>query len=203
LPLKRLALAALVAGLGLSLVMLALKPVAGGRHYEYAALLAASLVLIVALYGARPRTFFGTRSLVFIMACGLALGTVNVIVLNPDSEVVNTYRTVFEAMESGRNPYTCGTIYHDIETVGPVLGNFNYPPLEIYPYYWAYRVAGTWNLTVLTVTMVIIQGLCGLVLVLTFPRLGLVRLLPFMPMLLLGEIKTTAAMTLLVTALVL
>jgi hypothetical protein len=200
---KTLALAGLCAAFVLSLVMLALKPIPGAMHYEYGVLLAGALVAIVALYRIRPRTFFGPKALLFVLVCGLALGAVNVAVLNPEAEIVKVYRTVFEAMESGQNPYTSGTIFHEIEKVGPVYGNFNYPPLEIYPYYLAYKIAGTWNLTVLVITMLVIQGLCGLILFRMFPGLGAARLLPFLPMILLGEIKTTAGMTLLVTALIL
>src|SRR5512142_108850 len=171
-PAKKLALAALCACFALSLVMLALKPIPGARHYEYAVMRAGALVAIVALYMTGPGVFFGRGALGFVLVCGLALGAVNIAVLDPDSEVVQTYRTVFEALDGGGNPYTSGTIFHEIETVGPVLGNFNYPPLEIFPYYLAYKIAGTWNLTVLTATMLVIQAGCALVLILMFPRLG-------------------------------
>ena len=200
---RRLALGALFTGLAVSLVMLALEPVPGGRHYEYAVLLAAALTAIALLFMARPATFFRREVLAFVMLSGLALGVVNLSVLKPDSEIVLTYRTVFDALENGRNPYTAGTIFHDIEGSGPVLGNFNYPPLEIYPYYLAYRIAGTWNLTVLTVTMIAIQALCCAILFLMFPAVSPWRFVPFLPLILLGEIKTTAAVTLLLTALIL
>jgi hypothetical protein len=180
-----------------------LKPVPGGRHYEYAVLLSLALIAIVLLFQANPRTFFTKGVLAFVMICGLGLGAVNLAVLSPKSEVIQTYRTVFDALESGKNPYTAGTIFHVIESSGPVFGNFNYPPLEIYPYYLAYRIAGTWNLTVLTVTMLVIQALCCLALVSMFPGIPPVRLVPFLPLILLGEVKTTVAVTLLLTALVL
>ncbi|HMA53106.1 MAG TPA: hypothetical protein VKT17_01510 [Acidobacteriota bacterium] len=200
---RRLALGALFTGLAVSLVILAFEPVPGGRHYEYAVLLAAALTVIGILFMARPATFFRREVLAFVMLSGLALGVVNLRVLKPNSEVVLTYRTVFDALESGRNPYTAGTIFHDIEGSGPVPGNFNYPPLEIYPYYLAYRIAGTWNLTVLTVTMIVIQAFCCAILFLMFPGVTPWRFVPFLPLILLGEIKTTAAMTLLLTALIL
>ncbi len=200
---KRFALGGLFACLAVSLVMLVLKPIPDGRHYEYAVLLAGALTVIALLHTAGPGTFFRKDVLTFVMFSGLVLGVVNLSVLTPKSEIIRTYRTVFDALESGRNPYTAGTIYHDIETSGPVLGNFNYPPLEIYPYYLAYRIAGTWNLTVLTATMLVIQALCCLILFLMFPRTPPVRFLPFLPLILLGEVKTTVAVTLLLTALIL
>jgi len=198
-----LAWGALFAGVAVSLVMLVFRPVPGGRHYEYAVLLSAALTVIALLHAARPATFFRKEVLVFLLLSGLVLGAVNLSVLKTDSEIIRTYQTVFDALESGRNPYTSGTIFHDIENAGPVLGNFNYPPLEIYPYYLAYGVAGTWNLAVLTAAMVVIQALCGLALLLMFPRVPPVRFIPFLPLILLGEVKTTAAMTLLVTVLIL
>lgn len=200
---KRLALGALIIGVAISLVMLVLKPVSAGRHYEYAVLLAAALTVIALLFTASPSTFFRKEVLAFVMLSGLVLGVVNLSVLKPTSEIIRTYRTVFDALESGKNPYTAGTIFHDIETSGPVLGNFNYPPLEIYPYYLAYRIAGTWNLTVLTATIIVIQAVSGLILVLMFPRVPPGRFIPFLPLILLGEVKTTAAMTLLLTVLIL
>ncbi len=200
---KRFSLGALFAAVAVSLVMLALKPVPGGHHYEYAVLLAAALTVIAILFAASPGMFFRKEVQAFVLICGLILGAVNLSVLKPTSEIILTYRTVFDALESGRNPYTCGTIFHDIENSGPVLGNFNYPPLEIYPYYLAYRIAGTWNLTVLTATILALQGLCGVVLFLIFPQVPPWRFVPFLPLILLGEVKTTAAVTLLLTALIL
>lgn len=200
---KRLALGGLIFCVAVSLVLLVLAPVPGGRHYEYAVLLTLALTALVGLYQAGPRAFFGRGVLVSLLACGIILGAVNFAVLRPDSEIVRTYGTVFEALESGRNPYTSGTIYHEIEGVGPAYGNFNYPPVEILPYYLAYRIAGGWNITVLTAAMIVIQALAVLVLFLMFPRLPPLHLLAFAPMLLVGEIKTSAAMTLLAVALIL
>ena len=199
---KRLALAALIVCVAISLAMLVLKPVPGGRHYEYALLLSLALTAIAFLYAARPRTFFKKGTLAFVAICGLGLGAVNLSVLCSRSELVKCYGTVFDALESGKNPYTSGTIYHEIESSGTVSGNFNYPPLEIYPYYLAYRIAGTWNIAVLTVAMLLIQAFCGFVLFRMFPRIRPVFLLPFVPMILLGEVKTAVAMTLLLASLI-
>jgi hypothetical protein len=200
---NRLAPGALILCVAVALVMLVLQPVPGGRHYEYAVLLALALTAIAMLFQASPRTFFRKGVLASVLICGLGLGVVNLCVLSPKSEIIRTYRTVFDALESGKNPYTAGTIFHDIENAGPVFGNFNYPPLEIYPYYIAYRIAGTWNLAVLTAAMLVIQALCCLILVSMFPRIPPVRFVPFLPLILLGEVKTTVAVTLLLTALLL
>jgi hypothetical protein len=194
---------ALIACVAISLALLVLKPVPGGRRYEYALILSLALTAIWFLFAAPARTFFGKKALVFVLLCGLVLGAVNLAVIRSDSEIVRAYATVFEAIEAGQNPYTSGTIYHEIEGYGRVLGNFNYPPLEIYPYYLAYRIAGTWNIAVLAAAMILIQALCAAILFRMFPRLPPVLLLPFLPMILLGEIKTNVAMTFLIAALVL
>jgi hypothetical protein len=201
--LKRLMLWVLIASVAVSIVLAILKPVPGGRHYEYALILTASLTVIWLLYTARPRTFFSKGVMAFVLFAGLTLGTVNLLVIKTDSEIVRAYKSVFDALDAGKNPYTSGTIYHEIEGQRPVYGNFNYPPPEIYPYYLAYRIAGTWNITVLAAAMIVIQALVIAILFLMFPRIRPARLWPFVPMILLGEVKTTVALTLLATAAVL
>lgn len=185
----------------ISLVMGILKPIPHAHRYDYALLLSAALTAIWLLYTASPQTFFKPWVLVLVMFCGLGLGIKNLSSIKQTAEIVPHYQTVFDALENGKNPYTVGTIFHRIESRGPGHGNFNYPPLEIYPYYVASRIAGTWNTTVLTITILLIQALCCLALVLMFPRIRPIYLLPFVPMLLMGEVKTGSAMTFLLTAL--
>lgn len=199
---KLVAPAALAGCVTVSLAMLAFEPVPGGRHYEYALLLSLALTAVWALAEAGHRVFFSKGVLAAVLIAGIVLGVANLMVLRPDSEIVRAYATVFEALESGANPYADGTIYHEIEAVGPVYGNFNYPPLEIYPYYLAYRLAGRWDLAVLTGTMIVIQALCFIVLLMMFPRTRPALFLPFLPLILLGEIKTNAAMSFLMASLI-
>ncbi|HPW17651.1 MAG TPA: DUF3943 domain-containing protein [Candidatus Aminicenantes bacterium] len=196
-------LGVLTACVAVSLVMLVLAPVPGGRHYEYAVLLALALTAVWLLRAAPPAAFFGKGVAVFVLSCGLGLGAANLAVISSGSEIVRTYGSVFDALETGRNPYTAGTIYHEIEGAGPAYGNFNYPPLEIVPYYLAYRAAGAWNMTVLALTMILLQAVAALVLFRALPGVRTALLLPFLPFILFGEIKTNAALTLLATALVL
>lgn len=185
-----------------ALLLLLYEPVPGGRRYEYALIQALSLTAVWLLAATRPETFFGRRVLAFILFAGLVLGAANLAVVRSDSEIVRAYGTVFEALDSGRNPYAAGTIHHEIEGAGEVLGDFNYPPLEIAPYYLAYRVSGTWNATVLVATMVLIQAVCALLLFRVLPRVRPILLLPFLPMVLLGEVKTNVALTFLFAALI-
>ena len=198
---KYFAPGALISCVAISLAMWILKPIPQGYHYEYAFMLSADLTAIWLLYRASPQTFFKPAVLALIMLCGRGLGFKNLSAAKPKAEIVRYYQTVFDALENGKNPYTAGTIFHITESNKPVAGNFNYPPLEIYPYYLASRIAGTWSITVLTITILLIQALCCLVLVLMFPRIRLIYLLPFFPILLMGEVKTGPAMTLLLTAL--
>ena len=185
-----------------ALLLFVYEPVPGGRRYEYGLIQALSLTAVWLLAAARPETFFGRRVLAFILFAGLVLGAANLAVVRTDSEIVRAYGTVFEALDSGRNPYAAGTIHHEIEGAGEVLGDFNYPPLEIAPYYLAYRVSGTWNATVLVATMVLIQAVCALLLFRVLPRVRPILLLPFLPMVLLGEVKTNVALTFLFAALI-
>jgi hypothetical protein len=201
---KPLVAAGLAASTGIALLMLVLEPVAGGRHYEYALINALALAALWLLYSLQPRTFFGRGALAFILLAGLTLGAANLAVVRTDSEIVKTYRTVFEALDAGRNPYTAGTIYHEIEGLGPVYGNFNYPPLEIYPYYLAYLAAGrTWNIAVLVETMILLQVLAAAILFRTLRDVRTELLWPAVPLLVLGEVKTTVALTLLVVSAIL
>jgi hypothetical protein len=123
--------------------------------------------------------------------------------VDPGSELVPHYASAFQAMKEGRNPYDCGTIYHQGEFKKPAYGNFNYPPMDLYPYWAASVVAGRWNITVLTATMLLLQALACLVLALTCVKVRLWCLLPFAPIFLAEEVHVNPAMTLLATALIL
>ena len=200
--LTRLPVWALGASVLVALLLFVHEPVPGGRHYEYALIQALALTVVWLLAAARPETFFGRRALAFILFAGLVLGAANLAVVRSDSEIVRAYGTVFEALDSGRNPYATGTIHHEIEGAGKVLGDFNYPPLEIAPYYLAYKLTGAWNAAVLVAAMVLIQAVCALLLIRVLPRVRPVLLLPFLPMVLLGEVKTNVALTFLFAALI-
>ena len=135
-----------------------------------------------------------------VFVVGLALGVNNLARIKPGSEIVRYYGTVFEALDSGRNPYTAGTIFHLNENGAAVYGNFNYPPAEIYPYYWASKITGRWDSSVLTGTMLLLNALGCALLLLTFPGVRAVELAAFFPFFLLGEIRTNPALTFLITA---
>ncbi|HYA48572.1 MAG TPA: hypothetical protein VEG35_02630 [Burkholderiales bacterium] len=202
--LRRSVMPAVLAGcVVLSIVMWVLRPVAHGYRYDLAFLLSVSLAAVAFLYGARPEWVFKRAVLAFVLVLGLGLGLRAVLSRDFNQELVRYYGTVFETIDKGGNPYADGTVYHAGEGGRIVYGNFNYPPMEIYPYLLAYRIAGTWNSTVFTATMLLINALCCLAFVLAFPGVRLHYLVPYFLLFLFLEVKTNPAMTFLVTALVL
>jgi len=217
----------LVYTLAISFLMAILTPLQEGYRYDIAVKLSLSLFAIWLFYIFKPGWGFKKVIVILALAGGLGLGFGSLISINPHSEIVKVYQCVFEALDSGKNPYTSGTIYHDApvsqsaaapdgRTAGttagtrhhplrtePYFGNFNYPPLEIYPYYLGRLVAGTWNSTVLTAVILVLHGLACLVMVITFPGIPRKYLWAFFPLIMFTEIKTNPSMTLLITALIL
>lgn len=193
----------LAACAAISLVMWVLKPVPHGYRYDLAFLLSVSLAAIAFLYRASPAWAFKKAVLAFVLLIGLGLGLRILLSHDFNLELVRYYDTVFQTIDKGGNPYTDGTVYHAGERGRIVYGNFNYPPMEIYPYELAYRIAGTWNSTVFTATMLLINALCCLAFALAFPAIRLRYLVPYFFLFLFLEVKTNPAMTFLVTALIL
>ncbi len=187
----------------LSLLMAALKFIPHGHRYDLAVKVSLALALFWLIYEVRPDWLLRKGVLVLAVLAGLGLGIGEISVINPRSEIVQVYQTVFDAMDSGNNPYTSGTIFHYAEFYKVVYGNFNYPPVEIYPYYAAYKIAGAWNSTVMTAVFLVLHALVCLVFLWTFPRVKRRYLAAFFLLFLFTEIITNPAMTFLVTALVL
>jgi len=200
---KGLVPAALLLCLAVSIVMFVLKPVPHGYRYGLAVELSLALILIWGLCRIPQRLLRRKEVLAAIFLVGLAWGVREVATIDPGAEIVDVYRSVFEALDSGRNPYTCGTIFHRDEHGLPVYGDFNYPPAEIGPYYLAYRILGHWDSGVLTGVMLALNAACCLILLATFPGLPAWSLAAFFPLFLMGEIKTNPSMTFLVTAILL
>jgi hypothetical protein len=188
-----------------SVVMAVFKSVPHGYRYSYAVVLSLALGAIWLLSRARPDLVLGKAFLTAVFITGLFfMGSEGLLVRDkPRPETVEYYESVFQALEAGQNPYTCGTIFHRTEFLKPVYGNFNYPPLEIYPYYLAYRLAGRWTSSVMAAVNIVLQSLACLVLLWTFPEVKRKYLLPFFPLFIFLEIHLDIALTLLVTALIL
>jgi len=186
-----------------SLLMVIFRPIPHAHQYGMALKLSLTLAGIWFVYRLRPALVFtrGLRVLVLLVGLGFFVG--GIIALKPNAEIVRHYASVFAAIRSGQNPYTCGTIFHRTEFGRPVLGNFNYPPMEIYPYYLLYLVSGTWNIWTLTVFKLALHALACLIFLWTFPRLKRKFLLAFLPLFLFLEMQQNPAMALLLTSLIL
>lgn len=200
---RALAPGLLAAAIVIAVLMAATRAIPHGHRYDLAVKLSLALGAFWFLAFVKPEWAFKKTVLIVVglAALGLAIGEISVI--NPNSEIVQVYDSVFRAIRNGLNPYTSGTIFHYAEYWRPVYGNFNYPPLEIYPYYLAYRLAGTWNSTVMTSAFLVIQGLVCMIFMATFPGVKRRYILPFCGLFLFMEIITNVAMTFLVTALIL
>lgn len=187
----------------LSLLMVVLQPIPHGHLYGMSLKLSAILAGIWYVYRFQPWLVFTKGMRVFVLLTALGFGVGGFIALNPNAEIVHTYQSVFEAITSGQNPYTSGTVYHRKEFDQPVLEDFNYPPLEIYPYYLLYRAAGTWNIWVLALFKTALYALAGLLFLWTFPGVKRKYLLAFVPLFLFLEVQQNPALALLFTALIL
>jgi len=130
---KRLMPVALGVPIAIALAMAVAKPVPHGHRYDLAVQLSAGLAFIGFLAKAPFDKIFKGGVLAAVFVAGLGWGAFSVASIDPGSEIVGAYRSVFEALDSGRNPYASGTIFHRGEDGRPVYGNFNYPPAEIYP----------------------------------------------------------------------
>lgn len=200
---KHLVPGALAACLVLAVAMAVLKPIPHGHRYDLAVKLSAALLVFWFLFERRPGLVLKRGVLAVALLAGIGLGIGEIAVINPRSEIVRVYADVFADIDSGRNPYTSGNIFHYAEFYKPVYGNFNYPPMEIYPYYAAYRLTGRWDSTVMTSVFILLQGLVCVIFLATFPAVKREYLVPFFGLFLFTEIITNVAMTFLVTALIL
>jgi hypothetical protein len=195
--------AALAFCLLFSIVMAVFHPVPHGHRYDLCFGLTLRLTIIWVIYRVVPGWIFRKGLPLAILVFGLIVGSLQLATVDPDGELVHFYGSAFTAMQSGQNPYTSGTIYHRAEFKKVVSGDFNYPPMELYPYYAAYRLAGRWDSRVLTGTMVLLQALACLVFLFVCSKVKPIYLLPFSPFFILEEIHVNPAMTLFVTGLIL
>jgi hypothetical protein len=186
-----------------SLLMAALKPIPHGHQYHLMVSLTFSLLFVWFLYRVRPKWVFRKGFLAAVLLVGLALGVLSFLTIHPDAEILYHYDTAFVALQNGQNPYTSGTIFHRGESSQTIYGNFNYPPMEIYPYYLASLVTGRWNIGILTAVFLLLRGLACWIFVRTFPEISRRYLWPFFLIFLFAEIHINSAMTFLVLALIL
>jgi hypothetical protein len=192
-------LALLVAALGVATLLWVLRPVPRGSGYSLAVETSAVLLIVWAAWALGPMALRRRAALVAIAAAGIAAAAARGADLDPDAEVVRTYGSLFAAIAAGRNPYTCECIVH-LTPAGPRLGDFNYPPAEIWPYQAVQALLGDWGIGVLAVTVVALNLVAAAALLLALPRAWRAPGLAFLPLLVLWEVAATIGMTMLVTA---
>lgn len=183
-----------------SLFLFIARPLPSGHHYELALKLSLELLVVWLIYFLCPEFLNHKLILALILVAGLTLGFYQLTRPRPDPEITKTYESVFKDLEEGRNPYLSGRIYHRNGNDQVVYQNFNYPPLELYPYWLFYRLLHVWDLTSLSLFLIFIQLLAALILVLTFRSSGHRYLLAFLPLLVFSEITTNPAMNMLLVS---
>lgn len=189
--------ACLIICLVFSLGLFLTRPIPHGHRYDLALKLTIELMIVWMVFSYEPHWLSRKTLIVLILIVGIGLGVYQLKTIKSDPEIIETYRSVFKDLEEGRNPYTSGQIYHRNEANQVVYQNFNYPPMELYPYWLFYRMFRVWNPQSLTLFLIILQLLAGIILILTFRRIRPFYLLAFLPLLVFSEIKTNPAMTML------
>ena len=183
-----------------SLFLFVARPLPSGHHYELALKLSLELLVVWLIYYLRPEFLNHKLILALILLAGLTLGFYQLTRPRPDPEIIETYESVFKDLEEGRNPYLSSRIYHRNGNDQVVYQNFNYPPLELYPYWLFYRLFHVWDMTSLSLFLMFIQLLAAIILVLTFRGSGHSYLLAFLPLLVFSEITTNPAMNMLLVS---
>ena len=184
----------------LSSALFVVRPIANGHEYQLGVRLTVLLSMIWGACTFRARWLREPRFLAVIFAVGVYCMVSRPLTIKADSEIVAAYGSAFAALDAGKNPYDSGTIVHFAERGERELGNFNYPPLELVPYYAVAKLVGCWDHRVLTATLLIIQLAACALLWCTFPEAPPGVVLAFAPLLSCFELHTNVAFTLLAVA---
>src|SRR5687767_8366071 len=125
--------ALVVAAFVLAVALFVLRPVEGR---DYVLVLRSTAVLVAVWLGwvVQGSGLLRQRVLVAFAVVGAVWSAVRIAGIDADAEIVRTYRSLFEALDRGLNPYTCDCIVHLVEHEKVRFGAFNYPPAEIWPY---------------------------------------------------------------------
>ena len=196
---RNVGLLALALALTAAVVLWWRHPVASGQDYVLGLEITGALFVVWLAWSARP-SFLSRRLVLVAVAVGGSAGSVaRAFGLDANAEVIRTYRSLFVALSQGTNPYTCGCIVHSTPG-GLRLGDFNYPPAEIWAYEAVRWLAGGWGLSILAVTLICCGAIAFALLFLAAQRGRRLWMLAFLPFLVLWELQTTIAMTMVVTA---
>ncbi len=187
----------------LAVLLFVFEPIPNGHAYQLGVRVTALVASIWYVATFRGHWLRQGKFLGLVFLAGLYFCVQRPLTIDKNAEIIATYGSAFAALDAGQNPYTCGTIIHHDEHGRNKLGNFNYPPAELTPYYAVSKLVGRWDHTVLTGTLLAIQlAACGL-LYLTFPSAGARVSLAFAPLLTCFELHTNVALTLFGVALAL
>lgn len=195
---RRAGLALLGGATATAVLLWCLHPVPAGAAYDLGVQVSATLLLIWVVWTAGDAAVHRLGVLLAASAVGVVGGLVRALSLDPDAEVVGTYRTLFAALDAGRNPYTCRCVLH-LTDDGVRFGDFNYPPMELWPYRLLEAVTGHWDVAVLAGATAALAAAGVALLFLAVPREEATWLLPFMPLAVLWELRATVGMTMLLT----
>ncbi|MFN8121205.1 MAG: hypothetical protein U0237_02115 [Thermoleophilia bacterium] len=194
--LRRAGLALLAGATAAAVLLWCLRPIPAGAAYDLGVQVSGSLLLIWLVWTAGSAAVHRLGVLLAASAVGVVGGLVRALTLDPGAEVVGTYRTLFEALDAGRNPYTCGCVLH-VTDGGVRFGDFNYPPMELWPYRALEAVTGHWDVAVIAGATAALSAAGVALLFLAVPRDEATWLLPFMPLAVLWELRATVGMTML------
>ena len=194
--LRRSGLALLGAATVTAALLWWLRPVPAGAAYELGVQVSGTLLLIWLVWTAGSAAVHRMGVLLAASAVGVVGGVVRALSLDADAEVVGTYRTLFAALDAGRNPYTCRCVLH-LTDDGVRFGDFNYPPMEIWPYRALESMTGHWDVAALAAATAGLSAAGFALLFLAVPRDQATWLLPFMPLAVLWELRATVGMTML------
>jgi hypothetical protein len=187
----------------LAVLLFVFEPIPNGHAYQLGVRVTAILTGIWLVATFRSRWLSERKLLGLVFLAGLYFCVQRPLTIGKNAEIIAAYGSAFAALDAGQNPYTSGTIIHHDEHRQNKLGNFNYPPAELVPYYAISKLVGRWDHAVLTGTLLALQLASCCLLYLTFPGAGARVSLAFAPLLTCFELHTNVALTLFGVALAL
>jgi hypothetical protein len=196
---RNIGLVVLALALTVAIVLWWRHPIASGREYLLGLEITGALFVVWLAWAARPSFMSRRLVLVVVAAAGSAGSVARALGLDANAEVIRTYRSLFVALSQGTNPYTCDCIVHSTPQ-GLRPGDFNYPPAEIWAYEAVRWLAGGWGVSILAVTLICCGAIAFALLFLAAQRGRRLWMLAFLPFLVLWELQTTIALTMVVTA---
>ncbi len=191
--------AIVVAAFVVAVALFVLRPV-DGRDYDLVLRSTAVLLVVWLGWAALGAGLLRRWVLVAFAAVGVVWSAFRAAGIDADAEIVRTYRSLFAALDRGLNPYTCDCIVHLVEHEAVRFGAFNYPPAEIWPYRLVEQLPGTAGVGLLTGTWLALNVAAFAVLAVAVRRSLGWRILAFFPFLVLWELQTNVATTMVVVA---